>query len=264
MLYLHKISFPMNTRRTRKKNLIVSYKNLSEQLKELFKERYPDGYTEYLQRFEKPNGETIFVVPMETEDTVYMIKFDVKIDTTYTDEDTEKDFFDEEVEKAENQFAPLQEAIEQEEGDPTHKERNVRHGNYDDSMENGKKRSVEHGALGALGAELQEAFSDDGDEEDYDDYADNEGMDSDDPDDEYEPTDEELMDVDGEVFANAEIPPEAGPHGCRGTGGKRESPPECLRNGGEGQKAGQTPQERRGGSRRTQEERAATHQEQLK
>ncbi len=198
----------MNTRRTRKKNLIVSYKNLSEQLKELFKERYPDGYTEYLQRFEKPNGETIFVVPMETEDTVYMIKFDVKIDTTYTDEDTEKDFFDEEVEKAENQFAPLQEAIEQEEGDPTHKERNVRHGNYDDSMENGKKRSVEHGALGALGAELQEAFSDDGDEEDYDDYADNEGMDSDDPDDEYEPTDEELMDVDGEVFANAEIPPE--------------------------------------------------------
>ncbi|MBR1835580.1 MAG: hypothetical protein IJ785_08805 [Bacteroidales bacterium] len=198
----------MNTHRTRKKNLIVSYKNLSEQLKELFKEHYPDGYTEYLQRFEKPNGETIFVVPMETEDTVYMIKFDVKIDTTYTDEDTEKDFFDEEVEKAENQFAPLQEAIEQEEGDPTHKERNVRHGSYDDSMENGKKRTVEHGALGALGAELQEAFSDENDDEDYDDYADSDSRESDDPDDEYEPTDEELMDVDGEVFANAEIPPE--------------------------------------------------------
>lgn len=29
----------MNSRRNRKKNLIVSYKNLSEELKEMFKER---------------------------------------------------------------------------------------------------------------------------------------------------------------------------------------------------------------------------------
>lgn len=198
----------MNTHRTRKKNLIVSYKNLSEQLKEMFMERYPDGYKDYLQRFEKPNGETIFVVPMETDDTVYMIKFDVKIDTTYSDDDSEKDFFDEEVEKAETQFAPLQEALEKEEGDPSHRERTVRHGSYDDSMENGKKKTVEHGSLGALGAELQEAFRDDNDEEGYDDYAEKDDGDSDDADDDYEPTDEELMDVDSEVFANAEIPPE--------------------------------------------------------
>ena len=125
----------MNTRRTHKKNLIVSYKNLSDQLKELFMERYPEGYKEHIQRFEKPNGETIFVVPMETEDTVYMIKFDVKIDTTYTDDESEKDYFDEEVEKAETQFAPIQEALEKEEEDPTHREREVRHGTYDDTME---------------------------------------------------------------------------------------------------------------------------------
>lgn len=198
----------MNTRRTRKKNLIVSYKNLSEQLKELFMERYPDGYKEHIQRFEKPNGEVIFVVPMETDDTVYMIKFDVKIDTTYTDDDSEKDYFDEEVEKAENQFAPLEEALDKEEGDPSHRERTVRHGSYDDSMENGKKRTVEHGSLGALGAELQEAFSDEGDEDEYDEYSDKESDTDGDDDDDYEPTDEELMDVDSEVFANAEIPPE--------------------------------------------------------
>ena len=122
----------MNTHRTHKKNLIVSYKNLSDQLKELFMERYPEGYKEHIQRFEKPNGETIFVVPMETEDTVYMIKFDVKIDTTYTDDESEKDYFDEEVEKAETQFAPIQEALEKEEEDPTHREREVRHGNTDE------------------------------------------------------------------------------------------------------------------------------------
>lgn len=198
----------MNTHRTHKKNLIVSYKNLSDQLKELFMERYPEGYKEHIQRFEKPNGETIFVVPMETEDTVYMIKFDVKIDTTYTDDESEKDYFDEEVEKAETQFAPIQEALEKEEEDPTHREREVRHGTYDDTMENGKKRTTEHGSLGELGAELQEAFSDDADAEGYDDYNDDKEGDDTDPDDEYEPTDEELMDIDSEIFANAEIPPE--------------------------------------------------------
>ncbi len=68
----------MNPHRTHKKNLIVSYKSLSADLLELLKEKYPDGYVDYIQRFEKPNGETIFVVPLETADTVYMIKFDVK------------------------------------------------------------------------------------------------------------------------------------------------------------------------------------------
>ena len=104
----------MNPHRTHKKNLIVSYKNLSDGLKQLFKETYPDGYYDYLQRFEKPNGDTIFVVPMETEDTVYMIKFDVKIDTTITDADADddKDYFDEEIEKADHEFVPLSEAIE--------------------------------------------------------------------------------------------------------------------------------------------------------
>lgn len=198
----------MNAHRTRKKNLIVSYKNLSEQLKELFMERYPDGYKDYIQRFEKPNGETIFVVPMETEDTVYMVKFDVKIDTSYTDDESEKDYFDEEVEKAENQFAPIQEALDKEEEDPSHAEREVRHGTYNDSMEDGKKRSTEHGSLGALGAELQEAFSDDADEEPYDTFSNEDDGQDPDPDEDYEPTDEELMDIDSEIFANAEIPPE--------------------------------------------------------
>ena len=46
LLYLHKITNLMRPARTRKKNLIVSYKNLSDQLKELFKETYPDGYND--------------------------------------------------------------------------------------------------------------------------------------------------------------------------------------------------------------------------
>ena len=197
----------MKSRRNHKKNLIVSYKSLSEELKEVFKEHYPEGYNDFLQRFEKPNGEVIFVAPLETEDTMYMVKFDVKIDTTYADDDMDKDYYDEEVEKADSEFAPLQEAIDKEEDNPLHTERVVRHGNYDDELDTGKKKSpIAHGSLSALGEELQEAFSDDGGDG-YDDYND----DKDDDEDEYdpdEPTDEELMDIDSEIFANAEIPPE--------------------------------------------------------
>ena len=196
----------MNAKRTHKKNLIVSYKNLSDELKELLTEQYPEGYKDYLQRFEKPNGETIFVVPMETDDTVYMVKFDVKIDTAYSDDDSEKDYFDEAVEKAGEEFAPLEEALSKEEENASHTERVVRHGNYEDEDSPIKKKN--HGALSELGEELEEAFSDDdfdefdkGEEED-DEYDKEEEMDPD------EPTDEELMDIDSEIFANAEIPPE--------------------------------------------------------
>ena len=68
----------MATTKKHKKNLIVSYKNLSDDLKILLREAYPDGYDDHMQRFTKPNGETIFVVPFETDDTCYMIKFEVK------------------------------------------------------------------------------------------------------------------------------------------------------------------------------------------
>lgn len=195
----------MNPRRAHKKNLIVSFKNLSEELKELFKEKYPEGYRDYLQRFDKPNGDIIFVVPLETDDTVYMIKFDVKIDTTLTDDDVEKDYFDEEVEKADEEFAPLQEAIDKEENG-SGQSMTIRHGDY--SEETSKRRSKNHGALGDLGKELQEAFDDEfGDDDDLDnDDLDN---DTDDADDEFEPTDADLMDIDSDFYMkHAEIPPE--------------------------------------------------------
>lgn len=199
----------MNSRRTHKKNLIISYKNLSEELLQLFQERYPEGYKDYLQRFDKPNGETIFVVPLETDDSVYMIKFDVKIDTAFDDDDAEKDYFDEEVEKAGEEFAPLQEAIDKEdEEEGKGKIREVRHGDYEDEINKSHKR-IKSGSLGALGDELKEAFSDDSDiDDEYDDDFEDDSDEKDDDFDENEPTDEELMDIESEVYANAEIPPE--------------------------------------------------------
>ncbi len=201
MLYLHSNPTAMKTARKHKKNLIVSYKNLTDDLKELFKEAYPDGYNNYLQKFVKPNGEAIFVVPFETEDTVYMVKFEVKIDTL--GEDLDKALFDDDDDVKEEEFAPLSEALEKEEIDPAHKERVLRHGDFETNLEEDEKRRKKL-SLGIDKEEIKAAFGDDEDAEELDSY---ERTDDDEPnDDDFEPSDEDLRGIE-EEYLDAEIPP---------------------------------------------------------
>ena len=172
----------MATTKKRKKNLIVSYKNLTEDLKEKLKEAYPDGYNNYLQRFTKPNGETIFVVPFETVDTCYMVKFEVVIDTL--GEDLDKALFDDDDDSGkEDEFAPLSEALEKEEVDPTHKERVLRHGDFETNLEEDEKRKKKL-TLGINKEEIRAAFGDD----------------------DFEPSDEDIRGIEEEYF-EAENPP---------------------------------------------------------
>ncbi|MBR1765925.1 MAG: hypothetical protein IJ745_02665 [Bacteroidales bacterium] len=192
----------MTTTKKRKKNLIVSYKNLSDSLKEMFKEAYPDGYNSYLQRFVKPNGETIFVVPFETEDTCYMVKFEVKIDTL--GEDLDKALFDDDDDSGkEDEFAPLSEALEKEELDPSHKERVLRHGDFETNMEEDEKRKKKL-SLGINKEEIRAAFGDD-DAEELDSYE-KIGDDDEPNDDDFEPSDEDLRGIE-EEYLEAENPP---------------------------------------------------------
>ena len=193
----------MKTTRKHKKNLIVSYKNLTDDLKELFKETYPDGYNDYLQKFVKPNGEAIFVVPFETDDTVYMVKFEVKIDTL--GEDLDKALFDDDDDSdKEDEFAPLSEALEKEEVDPSHKERVLRHGDFETNLEEDEKRRKKL-ALDIDKEEIKAALGEDDDPDEVDSYV---SMDDDDEpnDDDFEPTDEDLRGIE-EEYLDAEIPP---------------------------------------------------------
>ncbi|MBR1644869.1 MAG: hypothetical protein IJ684_05845 [Bacteroidales bacterium] len=178
----------MNPSRKHKKNLIVSYKNLSDELKELFKLTYPEGYTDYLQRTVKPNGDVIFIVPMETEDTSYMVKFDVKIDTTLVEDDLYKDN-DNEEEKEENEFAPLSEAIDKEEGTP-HSVGKLQHGAYEEAevLANAKSEALES---------IKQDF-DMPDEEDFDSYVDEEP--DTEVDDEMEPTESDIQEIESEFL----------------------------------------------------------------
>ena len=193
----------MAATKKRKKNLIVSYKNLSEDLKEKFKEAYPDGYNDHLQRFTKPNGDTIFVVPFETPDTNYMVKFEVVIDTL--GEDLDKALFDDEDDNGkEDEFAPISEALEKEEVDPSHKERVLRHGDFETNLEDDEKRKKKL-TLGINKEEIRAALGDDDDVEELDSY---EKTDEDDEpsDDDFEPTDDDIRGIEAEYF-EAENPP---------------------------------------------------------
>ncbi|MBQ9418267.1 MAG: hypothetical protein IJU19_06775 [Bacteroidales bacterium] len=191
----------MPTTHKHKKNLIVSYKNLTDELKELFKEAYPDGHSDYITKFIKPNGEAIYVVPFETSDTAYMVKFDMKIDTL--GEDLDKALFDDdsESEGKDEEFAPLSEAIDKEEEHISHNEKHLRHGDFEDTLSNEEKRKA---PLDIDKEGLKEAFGDDDDDlEDLDNDSYSSDDDLEDTDD-FEPSDDDLRGIESE-FGNVSI-----------------------------------------------------------
>jgi hypothetical protein len=60
-----------------KKKVIKSLENLSEDLKDLIHEQYPNGYEASITRITNAKKEPIFVFPLETEDATYLIKVPV-------------------------------------------------------------------------------------------------------------------------------------------------------------------------------------------
>lgn len=195
--------------RNRKKKLIISYKNLPEDIRELFKETYPEGYKEYLQKTIKPNGEPIFVVPLETDDTSYMVKFDVVIDTGLVEEDLDKDLYGDDSE-GESDFAPLSEAIEKEEG-TSHAVGKMRHGALEEILDVNSEDTKKEFEIAS--ADIAAEFGDQSDDE-PDAYLDNDEPEEDD--DDIEPDDDELLDIEslleeadsGEGLLREENPPE--------------------------------------------------------
>ncbi len=60
-----------------KKRVIKSLENLSEDLRGLLKEQYPNGYEASITRISNGKKEPIFVFPLETDDAVFLIKVPV-------------------------------------------------------------------------------------------------------------------------------------------------------------------------------------------
>ena len=82
-----------------KKRLVVSLKNVTPELQEEVKAAYPLGFSDYMIRIEKPNGEFFFAVPFETEEISYLVKIDVKIDDM-SGEEEDRDYYDDDLKGA--------------------------------------------------------------------------------------------------------------------------------------------------------------------
>ncbi|MBR1436420.1 MAG: hypothetical protein IJ584_15080 [Bacteroidales bacterium] len=62
---------------------VVSYENMSEELAALFNEKYPKGFSDYLQdlvQYKKPDGTPFNAVTIETPDSIYLVKIKLKTD----------------------------------------------------------------------------------------------------------------------------------------------------------------------------------------
>ena len=76
-----------------KRRAVVSYANLSTELLEIIREKYPRGYADYMDeimKISKPDGTFFHAIKIETPDAIYLVKVDVKIDD-YAE--VEKDIF---------------------------------------------------------------------------------------------------------------------------------------------------------------------------
>ena len=73
-----------------KKHLIKSYDKLPQEARDAFDEKYGEGYAEAAQKITKPDGSILYVVPLETDDAVYMVKVDLVIDTNFSEEEFEE------------------------------------------------------------------------------------------------------------------------------------------------------------------------------
>ncbi len=91
---------PSNTKQA-KKRVVVSYVNLSPELKELLKTRYPHGFENNMIRVDKGQGEFFYGVVLETEDTSYFVKLAVKIDDP-SDDDDDKEYYDDDIKGADD------------------------------------------------------------------------------------------------------------------------------------------------------------------
>jgi hypothetical protein len=78
-----------------KKRVIKSLDNLTEDLKEILKDQYPNGYEASITRIVTPKKEPIFVFPLETDDAIYLVKVPVtkNSDGGYDVESGEKEEF---------------------------------------------------------------------------------------------------------------------------------------------------------------------------
>ncbi|MBN2519260.1 MAG: hypothetical protein JXB17_02050 [Bacteroidales bacterium] len=73
------------------KRVIVSFQNLSEDVIDALNFKYPDGFENHVIKVDKGNNNYFYAVTVDYEDTSYLVKVDVSIDSNIDDFDNEVD-----------------------------------------------------------------------------------------------------------------------------------------------------------------------------
>lgn len=76
-----------------KRRAVISYDNMSQELRDAFNEKYPRGYADYLGdifKVDKPDGTFFHAVTVEIPDAIYLVKINVNTDDI---DSVEKDLF---------------------------------------------------------------------------------------------------------------------------------------------------------------------------
>jgi hypothetical protein len=76
---------------TNRKKLIINYANVTPELMEAIRKKYPLGWINHTIKVPLPGGTFFFAITIDTDEVSYLIKVPVKIDTK---SDKDEDFFD--------------------------------------------------------------------------------------------------------------------------------------------------------------------------
>ena len=68
-----------------KKKVIIHINNIPCEVLDALREKYPDGFMHHVFKVIKPSGDFFHAVTVDTEDSSYLIKVDVKIDNVTED-----------------------------------------------------------------------------------------------------------------------------------------------------------------------------------
>ena len=61
------------------KKVIVDYKNVPDEVLQMLADKYPHGYNKAIVKFKNAKGETVSAVPIETEETSFLVKVSTQL-----------------------------------------------------------------------------------------------------------------------------------------------------------------------------------------
>lgn len=85
-----------------RKRLVVNYNNVSSEVMEAIRKKYPLGYTNHVIKVKTQGEDFFYAITVDTEAASYLIKVPVKIDTKGLNEDETLDELNDEKETEDN------------------------------------------------------------------------------------------------------------------------------------------------------------------